>query len=199
VEAFLGREVGEQGERTSGVLLSWLQAEFAQCPPGTDEQTVQYYCRAWILHLFGCVLFPDGMGDTASWMWIHCLTDWDQAGHYNWGSTVLAFLYRQLCEVCRRSSQSASLGGCVYLLQLWMCSRLLVAHPVVLAPRDWFLVQNASLQPTWAYLWDQVTVSHARMERAYKEYTDELDRLMASSVSTNYYTCWFKEIIYYAI
>jgi hypothetical protein len=28
VEAFLGRPVGEQGERTSGVLLSWLQAEF---------------------------------------------------------------------------------------------------------------------------------------------------------------------------
>jgi hypothetical protein len=26
VEAFLGREVGEQGERTSGVLLSWLRA-----------------------------------------------------------------------------------------------------------------------------------------------------------------------------
>jgi hypothetical protein len=40
VEAFLGREVGEQGERTSGVLLSWLRAEFAQCPLGADEQTV---------------------------------------------------------------------------------------------------------------------------------------------------------------
>jgi hypothetical protein len=29
VEAFLGRPVGEQGERTSGFLLSWLRAEFA--------------------------------------------------------------------------------------------------------------------------------------------------------------------------
>jgi hypothetical protein len=46
VEAFLGREVGEQGERTSGVLLSWLRAEFAQCPLGADDQIVQYYCRA---------------------------------------------------------------------------------------------------------------------------------------------------------
>jgi hypothetical protein len=81
VEAFLGREVGEQGAHTSGVLLSWFRAEFTQCPLGVDDQTVQYYCRAWILHLFGCVLFLDGMGDTASWMWIHCLTDWDQAGH----------------------------------------------------------------------------------------------------------------------
>jgi hypothetical protein len=77
VEAFLGCEVGEQGARTSGVLISWLRAEFAQCPPEADDQIVQYYYRAWILHLFGCVIFPDGMGDTTSWMWIHCLTDWD--------------------------------------------------------------------------------------------------------------------------
>jgi hypothetical protein len=75
MEAFLGCEVGEQGERTSDVLLSWFRAEFAQCPPGADDQTVQYYYRAWILHLFSCVLFPDGTGDTASWMWIYCLTD----------------------------------------------------------------------------------------------------------------------------
>jgi hypothetical protein len=85
----------------------------------------------------------------------------------------------------------------VYLLQLWMWSWLPIARPVVRAPRDWFPVQNVRLQPMWAYLWDQVTVPHARMERAYKEYTDELDRLMASS--TNYYTWWVKEIIYYAI
>jgi hypothetical protein len=37
VKAFLGREVGGQGERTSGVLLSWLWAKFAQCPPGADD------------------------------------------------------------------------------------------------------------------------------------------------------------------
>jgi hypothetical protein len=29
VEAFLGCPVGEQGERTSSVLLSWLRVEFA--------------------------------------------------------------------------------------------------------------------------------------------------------------------------
>jgi hypothetical protein len=63
---------------------------------------------------------------------------------------------------------------------------------MVRAPRDWFPVQNACLQSMWAYVWDQVTVPHARMERAYKEYMDELDRLMASSVSINYYTWWIQ-------
>ena len=37
VEAFLGREVSEQGARTSEVLISWLRQEFAQCPEEADE------------------------------------------------------------------------------------------------------------------------------------------------------------------
>jgi hypothetical protein len=44
----------------------------------------------------------------------------------------------------------------------------------------------------WAYRWDQVKVPHARMEQAYKEYTDKLDRLMASSVTIDYYTWWIQ-------
>ena len=35
-------------------------------PKEADEETVGYYYRVWILHLFACVLFPDAMGDTTS-------------------------------------------------------------------------------------------------------------------------------------
>jgi hypothetical protein len=63
---------------------------------------------------------------------------------------------------------------------------------MVLAPRDWFPGQHARLQLTWVYQWDEVTVPHGRIERAYKEYMDDLDRLMASSVSINYYTWWIQ-------
>ena len=75
VEAFLGCELGEQGARTSGAPISWLREEFALCPEEADEEIVGYYCSAWILHLFAYVLFPNAMGDSASWMWIHCLSD----------------------------------------------------------------------------------------------------------------------------
>ena len=136
VEAFLGHKVGEQGVRTSGVLISWLLQEFTQCPEKANDETVGYYCRVSILHLFTYILFANAMGDTASWMCIHCLTDWDQAGQYSWGSAVLAFLYRQLCEACRRTSSSTSLGGCVYLLQLWMWAHLPIGRPEVRARRD---------------------------------------------------------------
>lgn len=113
VHAFLGRELpaAAPGTRTSGVPISWLRQNFGICPGDADEQTVTYYCRAWILHLFGCVLFPDGTGDAASWMYIPCLTDFYTAGGYSWASGVLSFLYRHLCEACRRTRQGNSVGG----------------------------------------------------------------------------------------
>jgi hypothetical protein len=120
VQAFLGRDLpaDDGADRTAGVQISWLRQSFRVCPQYADEDTVQHYCRAWILHLFGCVLFPYATGDCALWMHIPCLTDWDTIGQFSWGSAVLSFLYRQLCEACRRTSSSSSIGGCVYLLQL---------------------------------------------------------------------------------
>jgi hypothetical protein len=149
VWAFLGRDLphAEEGSRTSGVQITWLRQAFGHCSTNADLETVVYYCRAWILHLFGCILFPDATGDAASWMSIHCLTYWDQAGQYSWGSAVLAFLYRQLCEACRRTSTTASLGGCTYLLQIWMWSRLPVGRPQVFPRRPWFPNSTLDIGP----------------------------------------------------
>ena len=98
MELFLGRELPPEtpGTRSSGVLISWLRQNFGQCPDHADEQTVTYYCRAWIMHQFDCVLFPDGMGDTVSWMYLPYLTDWDTAGAKAgllecWGSYTASF------------------------------------------------------------------------------------------------------------
>jgi hypothetical protein len=77
----------------------------------------------------------------------------------------------------------------VYLLQSWMWAHLLVGRPEVQANSDWFPGQHAHRQPTWAYLWDQVRVSHTRLEQAYIEFTNKLDTLMASSVSKYYFPC----------
>uniref|UniRef100_K3XRS8 MULE transposase domain-containing protein n=1 Tax=Setaria italica TaxID=4555 RepID=K3XRS8_SETIT len=60
-----------RGDAVTGpcsVLISWPQQQFAHCPKDANEQTVGNYCRAWILHLFACILFPDATGDTTSWM-----------------------------------------------------------------------------------------------------------------------------------
>jgi hypothetical protein len=96
VTTFLGRPLPDlepgKKRRTSGVPLRWFRAQFGHCPEDTDAETVTYHCRAWVMHMFGTVLFPDGTGDTASWMYIPCLLNWDDAGNRSWGSAVLAYL-----------------------------------------------------------------------------------------------------------
>nr|AAG46156.1 putative Mutator protein [Oryza sativa Japonica Group] len=84
VEEYLGLEPpvapdGQRQTKTSGVPLSWLRANFGQCPAEADEATVQRYCRAYVLYIFGSILFPDSGGDMASWMWLPLLADWDEA------------------------------------------------------------------------------------------------------------------------
>ena len=67
MEAFLGRALPEAApnSRTSGVPLSWLRENFGECPEDANTETVSFYSRAWILHLFGSVLFPDSTGETS--------------------------------------------------------------------------------------------------------------------------------------
>ena len=105
------------------------------------------------------------------------------SGTYSWASGVLAYLYRSLCEACRRTASSSSVGGCVYLLQLWMWARLPVGRPIVDAPREWFAVGNPRHRPTFAHLWDQAKVAFSRTSRAYVQYANELDTLRPSMVS----------------
>jgi hypothetical protein len=82
--------------------VSSLHEEFHECPLDADDATMTLYTRAWMWHMFTTVLFPDGMGDVASWMYIPALADWDVVGCYSWGLAVLAYLYHHLCEAYQR-------------------------------------------------------------------------------------------------
>ena len=57
---------------------------------------VEQYARAYLWYLLTEVVFPDCSGDTALWMYLDFLADWD-AG-YSWGATSLAYLYRSVSE-----------------------------------------------------------------------------------------------------
>jgi hypothetical protein len=84
---------GVKDTRTSGVPYRWLR-EMGQCPVDADPLTVQRYARAYMWYVLTRVIFPDGSGDTASWMWLDPLRDWNRK--YSWGSAGLAYLYRQV-------------------------------------------------------------------------------------------------------
>ncbi|XP_066323182.1 protein MAIN-LIKE 1-like [Miscanthus floridulus] len=193
VEHFLGRPLAavEAGKkrRSSGVSLRWLRQQFRECPPNVDAETVTYYCRAYVLHMLGTVLFPDGTGDTASWMYIPCLLNWEDAGNRSWGSAILAFLYRQLCEACRHPGGShATMSGCITLLQIWMWERLPVGRPHQLdPPQPWFPQGDAVVAPTVAHLYERAHGTYHVSRHAYISFTNELDTLLPQHVQWSPY------------
>ncbi|CAO2203014.1 unnamed protein product [Urochloa humidicola] len=87
---------GTKDRRTTGVSSGWLAEHFGHPPAaGVEEQVVERYARAWLWHMIAGFLFPDGSGNTISWMWLDILgQNWEVLRTYSWGSAVLAWLYR---------------------------------------------------------------------------------------------------------
>nr|XP_045084066.1 serine/threonine-protein phosphatase 7 long form homolog [Aegilops tauschii subsp. strangulata] len=171
----------KKGSKTGGLKFTWLQQHFHEPPDGADEPTIERYARAYVLYVFGTVLFEDSGGSSASWMFLPLLRDWDEAGRYSWGSAGLAFLYRQLDEACRRSSGTSNIGGCVLLFQIWMWERLSVGRPISRTRRDWEYDEPDRL-PTVTHCLDEVRTNWGKTEDLYMSYTNELDCLLPSHV-----------------
>uniref|UniRef100_K3YMG6 SWIM-type domain-containing protein n=1 Tax=Setaria italica TaxID=4555 RepID=K3YMG6_SETIT len=121
---------GDNSKKTSGVSSAWLREHFNVCPQGANDEVVQRYARVWLWNFVSTFLLPDAAGNTVPWMVLPILgQDWDNIALYSWGSTVLAWLYRQLCEACRRTARDSNVGGCTYMLQIWIWERMPVGRP----------------------------------------------------------------------
>jgi hypothetical protein len=94
VTALIGDCPPAKANRTSGVPLPWLLKHRSKCPDRAEPWVVEQYARAYLWYLLTEVVFPDCSGDTALWMYLDFLADWD-AG-YSWGSAGLAYLYRSV-------------------------------------------------------------------------------------------------------
>jgi hypothetical protein len=84
---------GVKDTRPTSVSYKCLR-DIGPCPKGAHPQTVQRYACTYMWYVLSRVLFTDGSRDTASWMWIDPLRDWNTK--YSWGSVALAYLYRQV-------------------------------------------------------------------------------------------------------
>jgi hypothetical protein len=61
-----------------------------------------------------------------------------------------------------------------------------VGRPRPHIPHEWSQMDQEDRRPTAGYLWDVVTAPHTAQARVYIEYSNELDALMPSFVSTCY-------------
>ncbi|KAK4407574.1 hypothetical protein Sango_0338400 [Sesamum angolense] len=81
--------------------------------PDTPHLTVVQYARAVALLLLGGTMCPDSSGNLVSLLYLAKLEDIVAARNYSWGSAVLAFLYRELCNAAKKAklTYSTSLDG----------------------------------------------------------------------------------------
>ncbi|XP_051229443.2 uncharacterized protein [Lolium perenne] len=129
-------------------------------------------------------------GKLAHWCWLKALTVLDN--RWSWGTAALAYLYRQLDEACRRSG-SGGIGGCMLLLSVWSWDRLSVGRPRVLNERPWpHHPHFPDQEPTWAYLWDNVSEMSGDPKIMYMQYTAELDTLTAEQVEWEPYGSYYR-------
>ncbi|KAL0342479.1 UNVERIFIED_CONTAM: protein MAINTENANCE OF MERISTEMS [Sesamum calycinum] len=99
--------------------------------PDTPHLTVVQYARAVALLLLGGTMCPDSSGNLVSYL--TKLEDIVAARNYRWGSAVLAFLYRELCNASKKGK--AAIGSALQLVQIWAWSCIIPLCPGLSAPR----------------------------------------------------------------
>ncbi|KAL0336221.1 UNVERIFIED_CONTAM: protein MAINTENANCE OF MERISTEMS [Sesamum radiatum] len=99
----------------------------------TPHLTVVQYARAVALLLLGGTMCPDSSENLVSLLYLAKLEDIVAARNYSWGSAVLAFLYRELCNASEKGK--AAIGGALQLVQIWAWSRIIPLCPGLGAPR----------------------------------------------------------------
>ncbi|KAL0311452.1 UNVERIFIED_CONTAM: Serine/threonine-protein phosphatase 7 long form [Sesamum angustifolium] len=101
--------------------------------PDTPHLTVVQYACAVALLLLGGTMCPDSSGNLVSLLYLAKLEDIVVARNYSWGSVVLAFLYRELCNASEKGK--AAIGGALQLVQIWAWSCIIPLCPELGAPR----------------------------------------------------------------
>ncbi|XP_057548218.1 serine/threonine-protein phosphatase 7 long form homolog [Amaranthus tricolor] len=112
----------------SSLKLTWLREHFSVLEDDADDVTVERHACAYILYLFGCIMFPDKSGDSVQLMYLPQLGDLEWVDEYSWGSATLAYLYRNLCRASREDAKD--IGGCL-LLQKWFWEHIHIGRPII--------------------------------------------------------------------
>ncbi|KAL8553222.1 hypothetical protein ACS0TY_001756 [Phlomoides rotata] len=146
----------------------------------TDQEIVDQYARGYVLLMLGSYMMSDSSRSHVSLLYLQAIENIGHAGTYSWGSAVLAYLYRELCNVA--DSKKTSIGGAVSLLQVWAWSRIPAIQPTNRGYRlmqtslEGFTGRNIGLPP-YGSRWN-TNHSYVRTTRfSVRIYRDIFDRM----------------------
>ncbi|KAH1128734.1 hypothetical protein J1N35_000112 [Gossypium stocksii] len=91
-------------------------------PSNATKGELMCTARAYIMNIIGGVLMSDAKNNKVHIIYLPLLADLNNVHSYNWGSTVLAMLYQELCWTTK--PVAVDMGGCLTLLQLWALYRM---------------------------------------------------------------------------
>ena len=116
------------------MLYFFLQAQILA--EDADIDSVTRSLEAYLLWLFGCIMFNNSHGDSVDRVLMPYAREIADAAEddvptWSWGSAVLATTYRGLRDACSKMNTNAVLTGCPLLLQLWAYERFAVGQPIV--------------------------------------------------------------------
>ncbi|MFQ6629001.1 hypothetical protein Gotur_007259 [Gossypium turneri] len=120
------------------IEIKWLQENFQNLYGSSSPLEREQHARVYILRLTRGVLILDNSRTLVHLRWLLQLVDLKEASQLNWGSAVLAALYREMCQAMQ--PQKIKIGGCILLLQPWALFQLSFLHPQANYPYTFPLV-----------------------------------------------------------
>ncbi|KAL4378272.1 hypothetical protein GQ457_02G033310 [Hibiscus cannabinus] len=114
------------------VNITWLDQNFSNLPTNASTVIKEQFAPAHILRVIGGILMPDKSRNKVHLMWLRHLRDFSEAEKFSWGSTVLAYLFRDLCKATDPGKHA--IGGCLLLLQSWAWFRMPFLRPTLQQP-----------------------------------------------------------------
>ncbi|CAN1757239.1 Protein MAIN-LIKE 2 [Linum perenne] len=113
--------------RPVSVKISWVKEQFDRLPAGASVDVITCYARAYAWVLVGAVLLADRSGDLIPVHLLRLLCESGDAGSFNWGSAVLAWLYKAMGRAAfftgASQKDTGDIGGFTLLVQLWALER----------------------------------------------------------------------------
>ncbi|KAJ3686230.1 hypothetical protein LUZ61_015394 [Rhynchospora tenuis] len=164
---------------------NWDLKQKASLHDNSSPEVTERYARAFMMDLFGSVMFPDHSGYLPT-MYIQFVMDVKKPNKYSWASAVLAHLYRQLCHACVTSAKE--IAGPLVLLQMWAWTHFPIGRPKPQFPSEGLAGQPFGM--IWAkyHKWEQ------KSKHGVSSYRDNSNDLVDTDVNWNPYANVVKQV-----